>query len=464
LAAVRVRATAGRSLAIRAGGGTAYSLAMDNLVAARLQMTMSLAFHMVFAAIGIGLPLLMVIVEGLYLRTGEPHYKRLAKTWAKVTGLLFAVGAVSGTALSLELGLLWPKYMEVLGASVGHLFGLEGYAFFLEAIFIGLYLYGWERLSPLAHWWCGVVIAVSGMLSGVLVLGVNAWMQQPVGFEMESGRVVSTDPLAILRQPLWYSMGLHSTLACYIAVAFAVAGWYAWRALRGSLEPAIRTALLIAMSVAALAAVLQPLSGDWLAKLVFRTQPVKFAAMEGQFQTETHAPLRIGGWPDTNARVTRYALEVPGGLSYLATGDSAAEVPGLDRVPPADWPNVELTHVAFQLMVGSGMVLVAVSAWFWITYLANRQAILQRRWLLWAVVFVAPLGFVGLEAGWFVTEVGRQPWIIQQVMRTRDAVTPVRGVPTMFFAFSALYVLLGVTVVVLLRRLAIVPRAADSKA
>src|SRR6476620_11627218 len=224
---------------------------MDSLIAARLQMVMSLAFHIVFAAIGIGLPLLLVIVEGLYLRTGEPHYKQLAKKWAKATGLLFAVGAVSGTALSLELGLLWPKYMELLGAVVGHLFGLEGYAFFLEAIFIGLYLYGWDRLSPLAHWWCGVVIAVSGMLSGILVLGVNAWMQQPVGFEMEGGRVVATDPLAILRQPLWFFMATHSTLACYMSVAFAMAGWYAWRALHGRQDAYTRSALVTGMTVAA---------------------------------------------------------------------------------------------------------------------------------------------------------------------------------------------------------------------
>src|SRR5205809_5676973 len=188
-------------------------LAMSQLTAARAQMSLSLMFHIVFAAIGIGLPLLMVIAEHRYLRTRRAHLLELTKKWAKATGLLFAVGAVSGTALSLELGLLWPKYMELLGAVVGHVFGLEGYAFFLEAIFIGLYLYGWDRLGPVAHWWCGVVIAVSGMLSGILVLGVNAWMQQPVGFEMDGERVIATDPLAILRQPLWLYMALHSTLA-----------------------------------------------------------------------------------------------------------------------------------------------------------------------------------------------------------------------------------------------------------
>ena len=433
---------------------------MDSLVAARLQMTMSLAFHMVYAAIGIGMPLLLVIVEALYLRTGRNHYRLLAKKWAKVVGLLFAVGAVSGTALALELGLLWPKYMELLGAVVGHLFGLEGYAFFLEAIFIGLYLYGWERLSPVAHWWCGVVIALSGMASGVLVLGVNAWMQQPVGFEMENGRVIATDPFAILRQPLWFHMALHSTLACYMAVAFAVAGWYAWRILRGDRSEYARSALTVGMLVAAAAAVVQPLSGDWLAKFVFRTQPVKFAAMEGQFKTQRQAPLRIGGWPDTNAEVTHYALEIPGGLSFLAAHDPAAEVPGLDRAARRDWPNVKLTHLAFQTMVAAGTVLVAVSAWFWVAHLIGRRAIFERRRLLWMLVIAAPLGFLALEAGWFVTEVGRQPWIIQQVLRTRDAVTPASGVAEIFFVFTALYVLLSITVVVLLRRIAAGPRAA----
>jgi cytochrome d ubiquinol oxidase subunit I len=431
---------------------------MDSLLAARLQMLISLAFHMVYAAIGIGLPLFLVIVEACYLRTGRPHFKLLAKRWAKVTGLLFAVGAVSGTALSLELGLLWPKYMEVLGAVVGHLFGLEGYAFFLEAIFIGLYLYGWERLSPGVHWWCGVVIAVSGMLSGVLVLGVNAWMQQPVGFEMEHGRVVATDPLAILRQPLWFYMAWHSTLACYMAVAFAAAGWYAWRALRGDNSEYTRAALVLSMTVGVVNAVLQPLSGDLLAKFVFKTQPVKFAAMEGQFQTQRRAPLRIGGWPDVEHGVTRYALEIPGGLSYLATRDSEAEVFGLDRVPKSEWPNVEITHLAFQVMVGSGMVMLALSVWFWISYFMNPSGILRRRVLLRGLVIGGPLGFVGLEAGWFVTEMGRQPWIIQNVMRTSEAVTKASGVLMTFVLFTVLYALLGVTVIVLLRRISNVPR------
>ncbi|MFO0899177.1 MAG: cytochrome ubiquinol oxidase subunit I [Pirellulales bacterium] len=428
---------------------------MNPLLAARLQMTVSLAFHMVFAAVGIGLPLLLLIVEGLWLRTGKPHYRELARTWAKATGLLFAVGAVSGTALSLELGLLWPRYMELTGAVVGHIFGLEGFAFFIEAIFIGLYLYGRDRLSPRAHWLCAWVIAISGMVSGVLVLGVNAWMQLPVGFEIDpaTGRVNVTDPIAIFKQPVWAYMALHSTLACYMAVSFAVAGIYSGAWLRGRRDDYVRSAITIALGVGIVIAVLQPISGDSLAKFAYRTQPVKFASMEAQFKTQRYAPLRIGGVPDEAAGETRWALEIPGGLSFLATHDFAAEVQGLEAFPRRDWPNVALVHMAFDLMVGSGTVLLLVSGWFWLLRWKRGERVFESRPLVWALALSGPLGFLGLEAGWTVTEAGRQPWIIHRVMRTSEAVTPAAGVPEMFFLFSALYVLLAVTVAVLLLRL-----------
>ena len=415
-------------------------------------MTLSLAFHMVFAALGIGLPLLLVFAERLWLQTNQEHYLALAKQWAKATGILFAVGAVSGTALAFELGLLWPKYMEITGAVVGHIFGLEGYAFFLEAIFIGLYLYGWDRLSGKAHWWCGVVIALSGMTSGILVLGVNAWMQLPVGFELEAGRITVTDPIAIFKQPGWLYMAVHSTLSCYIAVAFAVAAVYAAAWLRGRRDAYVRSAILLGLGVGGISAVLQPLSGDLLAKFVYQTQKAKFAAMEGQFQTERFAPLRIGGWPDPEAGRTDWAIEIPGGLSFLATHDPAAEVAGLDQIPRSNWPNVELTHLAFQVMVGIGVLLVLVSIWFWGAYWLRGERTFASRPLLWTLVLCGPLGFVALEAGWVVTEVGRQPWVINGIMRTSEAVTPAAGVPAMFYAFVVLYLLLGATVVLLLWR------------
>ncbi|HYO10549.1 MAG TPA: cytochrome ubiquinol oxidase subunit I [Tepidisphaeraceae bacterium] len=428
---------------------------MDTLTAARWQMALSLAFHMVFAAVGIGLPFMLVIVEAAHLRTGRPHYKRLAQKWAKVTGLLFAIGAVSGTALSFELGLLWPRYMKIMGPVVGHLFALEGYAFFVEAIFIGLYLYGWDKLSPRGHWLCGVVVAISGALSGWFVLGVNAWMQVPVGFTRDAaGAVTVTDPRAIFKQAGWVYMAVHSTLSCYISVGFAVAGVYAAGWLRGKRDDYHRAAIVTGMAVGGICALAQPLSGDLLAKFVFRTQPAKFAAMEGQFKTEPRAPLRIGGWPNVEEGRTDLALEIPGGLSFLAAHDSSAVVPGLESIPRDRWPNVHLTHAMFQVMVGLGTLLMLLTVWFWWTWWRRRGGgALENRWLLRAVLAAAPMGFVALEAGWMVTEVGRQPWVINGVMLTRDAVTPVGSVGPMFVGFTLLYVVLAATTIVLLRAL-----------
>lgn len=430
---------------------------MDTLLAARWQMTLSLMFHMIFAAIGIGLPLLMVVVEWRYLRTRQAHYMELAKKWAKATGLLFAVGAVSGTALSFELGLLWPKYMETMGAAVGHIFGLEGFAFFIEAIFLGIYLYAWGKINPWAHWFAGVMIAISGAMSGILVLGVNTWMQIPVGFTLdEAGRVLVSDPIAIYKNYGWFLMALHSTLSCYLAVAFAVAGIYAWGWMKGQRDAYHLSAIRVAMVVGLVAAIAQPISGDLMAKFTYRTQPTKFAAMEGQYKTEAYAPLRIGGWPDDQAGATHYAIEIPGGLSFLAATDPSAVVMGLEEVAPEDRPPVGLTHAAFQVMVGIGTLLMAASVAFWVMG-RKRHGSLALRWMAPLLVLCAPLGYVALEAGWIVTEVGRQPWIIQPNpeigypgMRTADAVTPAGGVPQLFYGFSLLYVVLGVMVIVIL--------------
>jgi cytochrome bd ubiquinol oxidase subunit I len=434
---------------------------MDTLTAARWQMTLSLVFHMIFAAIGIGLPLLMVLVERRWLKTGQEHYLLLAKKWAKATGLLFAVGAVSGTALSFELGLLWPKYMEVMGAVVGHIFGLEGFAFFIEAIFIGVYLYAWDKISPKAHWWSGVIIAISGAASGILVLGVNSWMQQPVGFALDeaTGRVLVTDPMAAFKRYGWFVMALHSTLSCYIAVSFAVAGIYAWGWLKGHRDAYHRSAIRVAMAVGAISAILQPISGDLLAKFVYHTQPAKFAAMEGQFETQAGAPLRIGGWPNLETGQTDYAIEVPKMLSFLANWDFGQVVKGLNDIPRDRWPNVHLTHLAFQLMVAFGVLLMLVGIAFWVLRRKDPDGSLATRWMAPALLVCAPLGFIALELGWIVTEVGRQPWVIQpnlepgvmyRGMLIKDAVTTAPGVAQVFYLFTALYILLGATVVLIL--------------
>lgn len=426
---------------------------MDALAAARSQMALSLAFHMIFAAAGIAMPLLMLMAEGMWLRTGQQHYKELARKWAKATGLLFAVGAVSGTALSFELGLLWPHFMEFAGSIIGPAFALEGYAFFVEAIFLGLYLYGWDRLSPVAHWLTGIPVAVSGLLSGILVVGVNAWMQAPVGFELDgSGQLANIDPLATFRSPFWINMAVHSSLSCYIAVGFAVAGVYAIGILRGRRDEYHRSGLTLAMIMATTSALLQPISGDFNARTVAEYQPAKLAAMEAHFETQAGAPLVIGGIPDEDAGEVRFAIEIPRGLSLLAAHDPDAVIKGLKDFPRDERPNVLWVHLAFQIMVGCGFLLIGLGLWYW--WVRWRRGFVEGKWLLRALVFCAPLGFLALEAGWFVTELGRQPWTIYGLMRTSEAVTPSPDVPSSFFMFTALYLGLAVAVTVLLLRLA----------
>jgi cytochrome bd ubiquinol oxidase subunit I len=423
---------------------------LDTLLAARIQMEVSLAFHMFFAALGIGLPLLMVISEGLWLRTGQRHYKDLAKKWAKATALTFAIGAVSGTALSFELGLLWPRFMEAAGATIGPAFALEGFAFFIEAIFLGLYLYGWDRLSPRAHWLVGIPVAVSGMLSGVVVVAVNAWMQVPGDFSLAAG-AAAADPAGPFRSPAWFHMALHSTLSCYIATAFAVAGVYAMGMLRGRRDDYHRAGLKLALALGVVTALLQPLSGDLSARMVAKYQPAKLAAMEAHFETMRGAPLTIGGIPDAATGEVKWGIRIPKLLSLMTHHDPNAEIVGLNDFPPDERPNVLITHVAFQVMVAAGFALIFVALWYWVVTLRRWE---PPRLLYLSLVAASPLGFLALQAGWIVTEVGRQPWVIYNVMRTADGVTPVAGVPATLFGFSLLYAILGTVLVLLLRLLA----------
>ena len=414
-------------------------------------MAMSLGFHIVFAIVGIGLPLLMVISEWRFRRTGDAVYLQLAKQWAKGTAILFAVGAVSGTVLSFELGLLWPGFMEFAGAIIGMPFSLEGFAFFTEAIFLGLYLYGWDRLSGRAHLVAGVIVAVSGVLSGIFVVIANAWMNVPRGFRLEDGRPVDVDPIAAMLTPAAFPQTLHMTLAAYASTGFAVAAIHAWQLMKGRAPAFHRRALGIGLAVGVPAALLQPISGDLAAKMLHVYQPAKLAALEGQFVTEQSAPLRIGGWPDMEARETRFALEIPGGLSFLATGDFNAQVKGLDQVPREDWPAVPVVHVAFQLMVGLGVFMAVVSAAV-VWRVVRRRPIDGSPLLLKTIIAAGPMGFIATEAGWTVTEVGRQPWVVQGVLRTADAVTPMPGLVIPFTLFTILYLFLSAIVISLLRR------------
>jgi cytochrome bd ubiquinol oxidase subunit I len=426
---------------------------VTDLLAARTQMAMSLGFHIIFAEIGIAMPLLMVLAEWRWRRTGERAYLDLARRWAKGTAVLFAVGAVSGTVLSFELGLLWPGFMRFAGPLIGMPFSLEGFAFFLEAIFLGVYLYGWDRIGPRAHLAAGVIVAASGAASAVFVILVNAWMNAPTGFTLDAGGNFATiDPVAAMRSPAAFQQALHMLLAAYAATGLAVAGVHAWMLLRGAARDFHARALTLALLVGVPAAVLQPISGDISARVVALTQPVKLAALEGQWETERGAPLRIGGWPDAAREETRWALEIPYGLSLLAFHDPGAEVRGLRSVPAADRPPVAVVHLAFQVMVGLGSAMAIVSLWAaWTAW--RGRAFAEQRPLLRALTIVAPFGFVATEAGWIVTEVGRQPWVVQGLMRTSDAVTPMPGLVVPLVVFTLLYLGLGAVVVALMASL-----------
>ena len=416
---------------------------MSDLLAARSQMAISLAFHIVFAIVGIGMPALMVIAERQWQKTGDSVYLDLAKRWAKGTAIMFAVGAVSGTVLSFELGLLWPRFMQYAGSIIGMPFSLEGFAFFTEAIFLGVYLYGWNRIGPKMHLTAGVLVAISGALSAIFVVDANAWMNTPTGFRLEHGQMVDVHPFVAMANPAALAETLHMTLAAYASLGMAVAGLHAFLLLRQPTDGFHKRALIVALMVGAPAAVLQPISGDIAGRMVADTQPVKLAAMEGEFRTQARAPLRIGGIPDVRAHETRWDIEIPGGLSFMAYHDFNATVKGLDDFPEDRWPPVVIVHLAFQVMVGLGTLLAVIGLWaLW--DLIRRHDFGKR--LLIALSIGAPLGFICVEAGWTVTEVGRQPWIVAGILRTADAVTPMPGLVVPFLTFTVLYLFLGVIV------------------
>jgi cytochrome bd ubiquinol oxidase subunit I len=415
---------------------------VTDLIAARTQMAMSLGFHIVFAALGIAMPVLIAVAEWRWLHHGDKNGLSLAKRWSKGTAILFAIGAVSGTVLSFELGLLWPAFMERAGPSIGPLFALEGFAFFTEAIFLGIYIYGWSRIPPRAHFVSGLMVAASGIASAAFVVTANAWMNAPSGISLDGDRWTQVDPFAPFLHPVaWHETG-HMLLAAFAATGFLVAGIHAFWLLREPESPFHRLALTVALLIGGLPALLQPLSGDLIAKTVAVHQPAKLAAMEALFRTGAGADFVVGGIPDASTQTVRYGWVIPKGLSLLLYRDPGAEVIGLDRVPRADWPPVAVVHVAFQLMVACGLALASVALWSGWRWWRSRHLAEDRR-LLWALVLSAPLGFIAIEAGWIVTEVGRQPWIVDHVMRTSEAVTPMPGLWVPMVTFTLLYLILG---------------------
>lgn len=433
---------------------------MDNVTLARATMGVSLGFHIVFAVLGVGLPVLMAAAEGLALWRKDAVWMDLARRWSKAFGILFAVGAVSGTVLSFELGLLWPRFMALSGSMIGLPFTAEGFAFFIEAIFLGLYLYGWNRLSPVAHWLTSIPIAVSGAASALFVVMVNAWMNHPAGFRLQDGQVTQVDPLAAALNPATPTEDIHMLVSAYVCTGFLVASVYAAGALRHRFDGAHRRGLAAGMTMGVVFIALAGVTGDSSARFVFADQPAKFAATEGLYQTTRGAPLHLGGIPDDSQKRVVFGIEIPKALSLLAAFDPNAEVKGLDEFPPADRPNPVLVHLSFDTMVGLGLLLGLLALAFWGLAWRMRR-IPAYRPLLFALAAGGPAAVIAMEAGWFVTEFGRQPWVVYGILRTDQAATPAPGLAVSFVVFMVIYVALAVTSARLLLLLAQRRRQSD---
>jgi cytochrome d ubiquinol oxidase subunit I len=429
----------------------AYEVNPADFAAARTQMALSLGWHIVVACFGVAMPAFTLFVEWRGLRTGDIHYRLLARRWARAMGVLFAVGAVSGTILSFEMGLLWPGLMGRFGQVIGLPFTLEGFAFFVEAIFLGIYLYGWDRLPPRTHLLAGVPILIAGLAGTFFVVSANAWMNQPRGFDLENGEVVGVDPWAAMFNPATGPQSVHMLVAAFMVAGFCTASVYAVAMLRGRTDRYHRIGFLVPFTVAAVLAPVQVGVGDWAAHFVAEYQPVKLAAMEGVYQTERGVPLHIGGIAVDGE--LRYAVEIPNGLSLLAHWDPDAEIVGLNEVPAEDRPPVNVVHLSFQTMVVMGLAMLAVAAWFGLIWWRRREA-LTNRWFLRAAALCGPAAVLALESGWVTTEVGRQPWVVYGILRTADAVNPAPGLAVGLVVIVVVYTALTVAAVSVLRRIA----------
>jgi len=412
---------------------------------------LSFAVHIPLVCFGIAFPALVLYVESLFLRTGDELYRTLARRWTRILVALFAAGVVTGTILTFEMGLLWPNFTGTFGSVFGLGFAIEGFSFFMEAIFIGIYVYGWSRLSPRAHFASGIPIAIAGFTGSLTVISVNGWMNHPTGFHVRNGRVVDVHPLSALfgNGYFWHEL-VHMYLAGYMVTGFVLAGAYAFGRLRGRWGRYERTALAIPLAVATLASVAQIFVGDWNGRTVATGQPTKLAAFEGLGRTTKGAPVHVLGWY-TNGHV-EFGIPLPHLLSLLAFHSADATVQGLDAVPRDDRPPVNVVRFAFQTMVGIGSALALLS----VLYLAanvRRRRLPESIWFYRALAAAAPLAVVALLAGWVTTEVGRQPWVVYHVMRTSEAVTGAGGIPVGYATLAAVYLALASGVAWVLLRL-----------
>lgn len=430
----------------------------SNLVAARAQMGTSLVFHVIFSVLGVGLPLLLCLAEGLALWRRDGTWLSLSRQWTKAFSVLFAIGAVSGAIVEFEITLLWSGLVKDAGAIIGLPFALEGFAFFIEGIFLGVYLFGAKRLSPVTHWLTSIPIVISGVTSAWFITSANSWLNSPTGFQLVNGKVMNVDPFAAILNPSTPFETTHMILACYVATGFGAAAVYAVGMLRGKRDDYHRKGLLLGMLVGGAAIPFQIISGDFNARSLEVTQPAKYAAMEGVIQSGNGKPLYIGGIVDPSSGQVHYAIQIPHGESLISHFDLNSYTKGLDAFPPNLQPPAAVVHLSFDGMVGCALFMLLVAIVFWGLFLKHRRVVPEKKWLLWGAAITGPAAFFALELGWIVTEEGRQPWISYYWLLVRDAVNPAQWMNLSFLIFVCIYLLLGTTLVVLLLLLARRPK------
>lgn len=422
----------------------------SNLLAARELMAFTLAFHIVLSCLGVALPAMILIANWLGLKRDDADAMLLARRWSKAMGVIFAVGAVTGTVLSFEFGLLWPNFMSRFGDAFGIAFAVEGLFFFTEAIFLAIYIYGWKRLSGWAHFWSGVPMVVTGIGGAFSVVTANSWMNQPQGFTLDAaGKVVETEPFKVLFNPAWSYEVPHMILAAYMVAGFLVASIYAVGMLRGRYDRLHRLGMLIPLTIALIATPIQLFVGDTAARAVADHQPAKFAGMECIQKTGERQTEYIGGICTSDG--VKAAIPIPDLDSYLVGFSADTKVTGLASIPADERPPANtLLHLAFDAMVGIGTALLALGAWFAFVWWRRRD-IPRTPWFLRAVAVSGAAAILALWFGWIVTEVGRQPWIVQGYMRTSEAVTEAKGIWFAFAGVLLLYAALGTIAVLVLR-------------
>jgi cytochrome bd ubiquinol oxidase subunit I len=432
---------------------------------ARAQMAFTLAFHIILVPLGVSWAFMTLIANYRGLRHHDRDALVLAQRWSKFMAVTFAVGAVTGTVLSFEFGLLWPRFMGQWGEAFGVPFAFEGLFFFTEAIFIAIYIFGWRRLKPWAHFWTGVPIVLAGIFGSISVVAANAWMNAPSGFVLDSnGQVIEVDPIQVIFNDSMPLQAAHMLIAAYLVGGFLVGSVYAMGMLRGRHDRYHYLGFVIAFSVGAVATPIQIGVGDLLARWVYENQPVKFAAIELVPTTSSDVPETLLGRLNEDGRVSG-GIPIPGLASWLSdpsTG-TATVVQGLDTVPPDERPTVRQTniiHLCWDIMVGLGTLLFLLSVWYAVSWIFRRR-MPRSKWFLRAAAASGVLAVIAMEAGWVVTEVGRQPWIVYGHMKVEDAATANTGVWITFFAVVVLYALVGATTILVLRGMSRRFRAAE---